>query len=425
MPIQIEVWTEEETIQLLLAGTSISRFGDGEFKMLRGGGIKSQVADPSLTDRLKQIMRNDEKYLVGIPRLDERSPKYEYWKHFMAAHESFLNINKPYGSSVITRPDSAPWIDNDDYWDKIMSLWRGKHAVLIWGGSRKSLTPSMLSGAKKLDVIECPSHNAWSERSTLLAQLDALPKKPEVAVIVLGPTATGIVPDIVDRGIQALDLGHIGACMRHVPREKKRFKTAHGFFWPYGGEAYGKRYIERAHDLDYAVKHCPKRRSAIQAGGHVGVWAKYLAGSFMQVYTIEPEHMNFLALCRNASEKHIYRIQAVLGDRHERVNLVIHPENIGGHHVKGEGLIPQLRIDDLGVTDCDLIVLDIEGSELAAIRGGEETIKACKPVLHLEMRGHIEKYNRGSTEELEQLLRDWGYRRRQEISKDYIYIHGP
>lgn len=419
----LKIYDEDKTLDLLLEGQSISRFGDGEFKIMRGSSIKSQIADVALAKRMEEIIRNKGDYLVGIPRLVKGAPKNDYWTSFMHMQENYLKEG-PYASALITRPDSAPWIDNDEYWQKVMRLWRDKRVCLVWGGSRKSLTPNMMFGCKKLDVIHAPHHSAWGSRNQILADIDALDKRPEVVIMCLGPAATALVPDLVQRDIQALDLGHIGAWMRSLYRDTNTFKAAHGFFWPRGAEAYGKRYVRRAQNMDVAIKLCPKRRTVIQAGGHVGVWPKYLAAQFMQVYTFEPEHMNFIALCRNVTEKHVYRLQAALGNEHKPVHLVIHPQNIGGHHVRGPGLVPQLKIDDLGLDNVDMIVLDIEGSELDAIRGAEKTIEMTHPVLHLEMKGHIEKYKRGTTKELQQLLKSWGYRKAKEVGDDTVFVRG-
>jgi hypothetical protein len=73
---------------------------------------------------------------------------------------------------------------------------------------------------------------------------------------------------------------------------------------------------------------------------------------------------------------------------------------------------------------CDLIVLDTEGSELAAIRGARRTIEQFWPVLHLEMWKSIEKYGRGKTSDLQQMLREWGYVEAEKLGKDIIYARG-
>lgn len=420
----MRIFSEMETLDQMLKGKSIARYGDGEFKIARGGAIKSQESNPAITQRLRDILADpNPPYLVGIPKCDKRGPKNDYWLDFMKNPNvtRYLNENQEYGSALITRPDSAPWIDDDRYWKKVLQLWEGKHVCLVWGGSRKSLTPAMMHGAKKLDIIQSLSHHAWKDVPNILEQIDALKPKPEVCVMALGPTATGLVPDLVQRGIQALDMGHIGARMRHLFKEAKEFEPAHGFWWPNGGEEYGSRYVRRVRHLDESIKLCPKRRSVIQAGGHVGVWPKYLSKQFANVYTFEPDNMNFTALNRNVQENNVFKFQAALGVHRKRVNLVIHPANIGGHHISGEGAIPTLRIDDMGIPDVDMIVLDIEGSELDAIRGAEDTILRNKPVLHLELKGHIEKYKRGSTAALVDKLTGWGYKKVKDIGDDSIY----
>lgn len=418
--------TEDETVDQLLAGRSIARFGDGEFKLAlgKGRGLKQQVNSPELTARLREILECKGDYLVAIPRLTKLNPKNKFWRDLFPRVEHLFQESYTYGSSLISRPDNAPWIDNAEYYAKIEQLWADKRTVFVWGGSRKSFTPSQFRNCKSFDAIQSLPEQAWKDVPNILARIDSLPQKPDVVVLALGPTATAIIPDIVARGIQGIDIGHLGGWMRNYMKETRKFETVDDFEWPSKeSKAYGDRYIYRTRDLDYAITKCAKRRSVIQAGGHVGVWPKFLGRFFGQVYTFEPELQNFLALNLNCPESHIYRMQAVLGETHQPVDMTLHPNNIGGHHVNGgEGWIPQFKIDDLGLKDCDLIVLDVEGSELAAIRGAEQTINRTAPVLHLETRGHIEKYKRGTTDELKALLFLWGYVLDKEVNNDSVYV---
>src|SRR5688500_9989762 len=68
--------------------------------------------------------------------------------------------------------------------------------------------------------------------------------------------------------------------------------------------------------LHQAVELCPQRRSVVQAGGHCGVFAGYLSMCFEAVYTFEPDSTLFSNLCHNVRAKHVYRLQAALGDTH-------------------------------------------------------------------------------------------------------------
>lgn len=422
---KIKVMTEHETVDALLAGKSIARFGDGEFKLALGkGGIRQQATTPNLVSRLNEILGCGGDYLVAIPRLTKANPKNNFWRDLLPRYEHLLREDYLYGSSLISRPDNAPWIDNAEYYAKIEQLWAGKHLAFVWGGGRKSFTPSMFRNVASMQAIQSLPEQAWGDVSNVLAQIDALSTKPDIVVLCLGPAATAIVPDLVARGIQAVDIGHLGGWMRAHMKETRNAETVDDFVWPSKeAKKYGDRYIYRTRDLEPAINLCTKRRSAVQAGGHVGVWPKFLSRFFGQVYTFEPDLANFLALNRNCPETHIYRAQAALGNVHLPIDLTVHPNNIGGHHVNGsEGWIPQFRIDDLGLKDCDLIVLDVEGSELDAIRGAVATIDRSSPVLHLEMRGHIEKYKRGTTQELKDLLTELGYSLAKQVNNDSVYV---
>lgn len=417
------VMTEEETLDAILAGRSITRVGDGEFKMALGHSLKQQEHSKDLQERLLHILTcMDPSYLVAIPRIVAGSPKEEYWARFMPVVEDLIRTNYTYGSALITRPDNCPWIDNNAYYTKVEQIWRGKHIAYIWGGTRKSFMPTMFGTAKRVDSIESLPRHAWGDRGRFLKVLRKLDPKPEVVLIALGPTATAVIPDIVKMGMQAIDIGHLGGYMRRFFAGTSELPKTKDFVWPAGAEAYGGRYIYRTRDLEYAINKCTKRRAVIQAGGHVGIWPKHLAKYFGEVHTFEPDFDNFTCMTQNLEGEGVHMYMAALGDSHDPIKMTYHPNNIGGHHVSGAGNIPQMMIDDLQLAEVDLIVLDIEGSELAAIRGAENTIKRTKPVLHLEMRGHIEKYKRGTTAELHDLLVSWGYEKSAEVNNDTVYV---
>jgi FkbM family methyltransferase len=197
---------------------------------------------------------------------------------------------------------------------------------------------------------------------------------------------------------------------------------AHGFLWPRGGHAYGQRYIRHAPDMEHAIKHVKQRRVVVQAGGHVGVWPKWLASRFEQVYTFEPQADNFEALMRNVKETNVVRLHGALGDAGGAVGIRVSEKNIGGHRVIPGGTdVTLYRIDDLRLEHCDLIVLDVEGYELHAIRGAVETLDQCSPVLMFEDLGHIEKHGFGSKADLVDLLSSHGYRKVGAVSNDVVW----
>jgi hypothetical protein len=66
------------------------------------------------------------------------------------------------------------------------------------------------------------------------------------------------------------------------------------------------------------------------------------------------------------------------------------------------------KLDDQNIEYVDFIKLDCEGYELFAIKGGEETIKRCRPVMVVEQKGHGMKYFGFRKEEGVELLQSWG-----------------
>lgn len=206
-----DVLGESQTLDRVLAGESIARYGDGELKMCRGAGIKSQVAHPELSKRLSEILVDSGDCMVGIPNIHSKTPKSDFWgKHMIYSR---LLVEREYVSSFITRPDSAPWINTDDYWRRVESLWVGQSVTLVRGSS-KSLTSADLVDAGEVTEIIAPRQHAFAEYEQLLERIGT----PKRAILCLGPTATVMAVDLCKKGVHAIDAGHIGMFIRKVRR---------------------------------------------------------------------------------------------------------------------------------------------------------------------------------------------------------------
>ncbi len=222
-----KVTGEFETLQRICAGASIARYGDGEFKMAaHGAGIKSQRPHPALTARLQNILKDSGKCLVGIPNIhavleheSSTGQKIEFWTKQMR-YGGILNLNRSYVSSLISRPDSAPWIDKDAYWQLLESLWVGQDVTVV-RGSGKSLCPDDLVGARTITDVLCPKQHAFSDYASILERIGT----PKRALICLGPTATVLAVDLCKRGVHAIDLGHVALFLRKRRRGEPMFVT--------------------------------------------------------------------------------------------------------------------------------------------------------------------------------------------------------
>lgn len=180
--------------------------------------------------------------------------------------------------------------------------------------------------------------------------------------------------------------------------------------------------------LQVVVPMVKSRRVAVQAGGCLGVFAKYLASQFDAVYVFEPS-TQFVDMTHNAPEANIVRFQAALGSRHEMVDPVCGLRGNDGKTVlhsgmtrveAGAGIVPTLRVDDLDLPQCDLIYLDVEGWELFALQGAEETIRRCRPIITCEINRGIE-YLGISGDELRRWLTDRDYKFHSKHRSDEVY----
>jgi len=212
------VRSEAETLQRVLAGASLARYGDGEFKLCRGGNIKSQIFHPGLSHRLLGILRQSGACMVGIPNILSDTPKAEFWSQFLEV-APWLEA-RPYASSFVTRPDSAPWINTPDYWAAVESLWLGQDVTLVRGSS-KGLTCDDLVGAGEVREIIAPRQHAFAEYEPLLERIG----RPKRALLCLGPTATVLAVDLCARGVHAIDLGHIALFLRKHRRGEPMWLT--------------------------------------------------------------------------------------------------------------------------------------------------------------------------------------------------------
>jgi FkbM family methyltransferase len=100
--------------------------------------------------------------------------------------------------------------------------------------------------------------------------------------------------------------------------------------------------------------------------------------------------------------------------------------NYGGRGLtdsdQGEEDVETTTIDTLNLLKLDVIKLDIQGSELQALLGGENTIKSNYPLMF------VENYlNQESDQQVIKLLKEWGYKIYRllctEYQEDCIVLH--
>lgn len=158
-------------------------------------------------------------------------------------------------------------------------------------------------------------------------------------------------------------------------------------------------------------------QTVIEAGANIGshtVPLARLVGTAGGVYAFEPQRVMFQTLCANvalAGLTNVHCQQAAFG---EAAGEIILPaidyrkeNNFGGlslgEYVQGEK-VPVVTIDSLDLPACHFLKVDVEGMELAVIRGAAKTIQRCHPVLY------VENDRKEKSAALVQLIRSMGYK---------------
>lgn len=210
-----QVLTESETFAAALAGKSLARFGDGELKIIIGGGCVFQKPDEIMTRELRQILLDagkDERLLVCIPRLWHGSPVPPRWERFLLPEFTRYMTGHPYGSAFVSRLNYWPAGTEPGYWKDIAALWRGLDIVLV-RGSDKSLRKRDAPEAASVEEILAPASNAyeWVPRLEF-----ALKNETRRVLLSLGPAATALAARLARRGVQAVDMGSMGGFWRAI-----------------------------------------------------------------------------------------------------------------------------------------------------------------------------------------------------------------
>lgn len=195
-------------------------------------------------------------------------------------------------------------------------------------------------------------------------------------------------------------------------------KLEQGLWWPDDVGLKWQHSLRHVRSIEWAIAACSQRRTAVQAGGNIGLWPRRLAEKFDRVYTFEPEPISRACLERNV-HANVVVSGAALGA--EPGSCAVARKSLGSHKVCDGDTVPVVPIDALNLADLDLLQLDIEGYEWHALMGAIATITRCHPLIQVELRNFTEHYGR-SDAEVRELLRSLGY---QEVTRcpgnDFVF----
>lgn len=219
---KIKSLSYDDTLNMALnLSISISRFGDGEIRLINREDIEFQKSSILLSDRLKEVLTSNKKnHLVCIPNVFKSMSLYtindkNFWRKHLTKYRKiwnkYLTTKKYYGDAFITRPymNYKDKTRSDFYFNEFKKIWNNRDVLLVEGKlTRFGVSNSLLNNCKSLKRILCPPTDAF-EWYQQIKQSVLKHYNNHLVLVSLGPTATILSYDLSLLGIQSIDIGHL------------------------------------------------------------------------------------------------------------------------------------------------------------------------------------------------------------------------
>lgn len=148
--------------------------------------------------------------------------------------------------------------------------------------------------------------------------------------------------------------------------------------------------------LNWALENTKEFNLAIDVGANIGLHSIRLAQKFLQVESFEPFSANYQCLEKNVSTfTNVNLHKNALGSVNttENISLPLDSDNSGAvsfsdfQNSERELISESVdikKLDDYKLSP-NLIKIDTQNYELEVLKGAEETLKKCKPILIIEV----------------------------------------
>jgi FkbM family methyltransferase len=157
-----------------------------------------------------------------------------------------------------------------------------------------------------------------------------------------------------------------------------------------------------------------RNRTYIDVGAHIGTTVLPYSRLFKTVYAFEPNSESYNLLEQNVKLNNINNVimkNVGISNKNTNGELIKHGDNSGCYYFKEntEGTVKSIILDEQLISDVDFIKVDTEGSELLVLQSAEELLKKYKPLIHVEVNGHSEKFFNIKKNELHNYLVSLGF----------------
>lgn len=148
------------------------------------------------------------------------------------------------------------------------------------------------------------------------------------------------------------------------------------------------------HELTLLGQLIRSQDVVLDIGANLGTHTVFFAKHVNTVLSFEPQKNIFTVLCENITRNNLKNVRCFkkgVGEFNTQKNFPLtdltKPGNYGGFSLQptAEGdCVDIVTVDSLNLSSCRLIKIDVEGMEYDVIKGAQETLKRCKPILYVE-----------------------------------------
>lgn len=242
---------------------SVSRYGDGEFIMLLGGGYDDyQGADQKLAKRLKEVLVSTDvpNHIVGLPMplkhtIGLRPSSRDFWDYFTLRKGvyllPYLSTSRLYIDTQLSRfyimyTSKSHCVNQLNL---LKAIWNNQDVVIIEGTkSRTGIGNDLYDNVKSLSRILGPATDAFSMYDEMLEAIVKHVSKDNLILLSYGPTATILAYDLAKLGYWAIDIGHLDIEYEWFKMGAIDKVVINGKFT---NEAKGGRFVKSNEDKEY------------------------------------------------------------------------------------------------------------------------------------------------------------------------------
>ena len=179
------------------------------------------------------------------------------------------------------------------------------------------------------------------------------------------------------------------------------------------------------------MKQIYKRNTALDIGAHVGIWSKRLASEFSDVVSFEPIPQHIECWIRNVKNDNVVLNKVAISDKIGTATMkyINYFTGLSTLHYNAEDMDYEFKrltkekilqkpedvivetktIDSYNFHNVDFIKMDVEGHELEALTGAENTIRKYMPSIYIEI----------SNKDAYIFLTELGYRQKEDFGNDH------